>query len=283
MKNVICLVIAVILLAVSALIMYPGYLNDVTDEQIVADTLAPVIMSNFDTFKVSLGFENVPFYGSETKPGVAAALATFVPYLKGETDELPAVGEELGKIYKEDESFTNTLLAFILLAVLSIPVYMILRIIPYNTLYKAADTSFLLARPFTRGFAACACSVTSISFTWLIYHTLIYKKLYSAVTNWFSNVEKPEIALTATNVIIIIVAIIVIIALLKSTLFRGSVLKSVLLALLRMALFVVVFAAANVLIGCATWRVLIFVLAMIAVVGIVDSIVDPTHAKKEKA
>ena len=283
MKKFICLILAAVLLAAAVAIMYPQLLFKVYDEDKVAEAADSVIEGDFETFKSSIGFENVPFYGSETKPGVAAGLATFVPYLKGETDELPAAGEELGKIYKEDESFTNTLLAFILLAVLSIPVYMILRLIPYNTLYKAADTSFLLARPFTRGFAACACSVTSISFTWLIYHTLIYKKLYSAVTNWFSNVEKPEIALTATNVIIIIVAIIVIIALLKSTLFRGSVLKSVLLALFRMALFVVVFAAANVLIGCATWRVLIFVLAMIAVVGILDSILDPTHAKKEKA
>ena len=285
MKNFICVTLAVLLLAASVAVLYPGLIGKVADEStatLVTDKLRELmdgseVPADSDVLEV-LGLENFPLYGNSERYGLYDFCREFIPYINEETETLPDVGAALGKLIS-GENVLDTLYYFVIIALLSIPVYMLLRLVPFNALYEAADECFVLARPFARGLAASACAVVSISATWFLYNTLIYEKLYMLLVEWLKSRSKPDIALTLTNIVLIAVAVVVVVALLKSTLFRGSIVKSILLAVLRALLFVGVFAAINAFIGCATLRVLIFALALLLIVGVLDTVLDPPKAK----
>ena len=274
MKKFFCLIIAILLVLASVAVLYPSLLFKVYDEQ-QANSLLENVTDDTETFWSSLGFANFPFY-----LGVSGVLEKTVPYVNGETEELPNLGEPLSEICKA-ENFWETLYYFIILSLISIPVYMIFRLIPFNTLFRASDEAFLLSRPLLRGITSCACSVVSVTVTWFLYHTLIYQHLYKAVVEWAGTVIMPEIALNVTNILIIVVAIVCVIYLLKVTVFRGSFLKSVLMAVVRSALFVLIFSVINTFIGCDTVRVIVLGVIVVILIGIIDMVIDPAQEKEK--
>ena len=277
MKKAICIIIALLLLLASVAVLYPDLLFKVYDKDKINSALSGV--TEDENIWETLGLANFPFYGNETETGMVNVCLAAVPYINGDTNALPDLGTELKNISSR-QGFVETLYYFIIISLLTIPVYMILRLVPFNALYKGSDETFLLLRPFLRGLCACTCSVISVTITWFLYHTLIYKKLYKAAEEWFKTLSMPSLALNLTNIVIIAVAVICVIYLLKTTLFRGSFFKSVLLAVIRCALFVTIFAIVNTFISCDAFRVILFALAAVTVIGIADMILDPI--KKEK-
>lgn len=282
MGRFLCLIIAVLLVVASASMLYKDVLYGVVDSEevdkiiteITTDGEVTVNSDKVEEFWQSISFKEYPFYGNEAKPGITNILEKYVPFINGTEAEMPDVSEELNAIIS-DSNVLDTLLQLIILAMLSIPVYMLLRLVPFNTLYKASDSAFIISRPALRGLSACACSVVSITITWVLYHTLIYERLQKVVVDWASNITVPEVALNVTNIVILAVAVVCIICLLKSTLFRGSFVKSILLAVARSILFVVIFGVINTFMADFTGRTILFAVVAVIVIGILDMIIDP--------
>ena len=304
------LIIALILLAASVLVMYPALLhsdketggeetstkdgglgglikkaeNEVTT---LADKGLDALYSEVDPSR--LGFENYPLYGTlgaqnpEGFYGVKNVLEDCKPYITGEDKTAPKVGELLKKIPDSmgTTNFMQSIYNLVLIALISIPVYMILRLLVYTALYRWIDEgSFLLTLPL-RGIATVACGVTSGCISWVVYNTVVFNRLLKKLINWLSGLSSSNIAgqvsslaVNASNLFVIVIIIGVIWAMVKLTIFRGSVSISVFLGLFRSLLFLIVFAFINVFIGDFTWRVILFGLLFALAAGVVERLFD---------
>ena len=180
------------------------------------------------------------------------------------------------------EGVTTEVYYLIIIALLSIPVYMLVRLLSFNTIYNMTNETNVLIRPFARGLSCLACSIVSITATWFVYRSTLYEFALSKLTKWIKTFDSSKIALNAVNIVIIVVLAIALIAILKKTMFRGSIILSVLLAVLRSVLFVIFFAFVNsfLSIDSLTWYVALFVLAALFIIGLVDLLIEPAkHGK----
>ena len=182
-----------------------------------------------------------------------------------------------------EQGITTEIYTFIIIALLSIPVYMLVRLISYNEVYAMTNEANALIRPFARGLACIACATVSVTLTWFVYRSTLYQFALSKLTNWINSFDSSKVALNAVNIVIIVVIAIALIAILKKTVFRGSVVTSVLTALLRTVLFVIFFAFLNAFLAGKhlTWYVAIFVLAALLVIGLIDLLIEPAKSKRK--
>ncbi len=273
LKRFICLIIAAGLLLLSVMIMYPGLFH--VDE--VEDVLSSISGGH------DAGLQSFPFYGTEDYSvyGVYNLFDECAPYIAGETEAKPLVGDMLSDLVSQ-EGAVQILFNFIILSLLSIPVYMVLRLIPFNTLYSAAEDYTWIIRIFVKGFTVVCAGVVTVCFTWFLYRSVVFENLLSGLREQTKNLEKPAIVLNVTNIVIIIVAVLLVLAVLRTTLFRGSVTTSILLGLLRTLLFVTVFAYINVFAKRLTVRVILFGLIGIVAAGIIKDLIMPEKPAKKR-
>jgi len=268
----ISLILALVLLAASFFIISPELFSGIYGQEQVNDILESVTSEVNVTESIS--FENFPLCSR-----VKQVCEAYVPVINGDIYNVPSLKNELSKAFS-GEGLIDTVYSFFIVALLSIPIYMLLRLIPFNSLYSFADEAPFIAKPLTRGLAACTCSIVSVTMTWFMYHSLLYEKVIKAAIEWISNLSQPEIALNVTNILIIIVGAIAIIGLLKLTLFRGSFINSILMAVLRTVLFTVIIAMCKTFIACDTLNVMLIGIALVYIVGIADYIIEPASKKR---
>ena len=293
MKKFICLVLAVLLVAASVAVLYSDVMYRLFDKEQVNefyDNLGKNKLPDdeIDTEEQSAesgGIEKLGLVFFPLYPSIYNLFVTYVPAInEGDVNELSEAGNAAREITKQ-EDFLTALYNLLIIALLSIPVYMLFRFIPFNTLYAAADESFMLARPLYRGLVCCGCSVVTITGTWFLYHSAVYETLYKKLIDWAEKLTATKVVMNVTNIVILVVIAVVLIAILKRTVFRGSIVKSVLLAVLRGVLFVVVFALANAFIAVRgfTWYAVLFAVLFILIVGIVDMLIDPAKESRKAA
>ena len=244
-----------------------------------------------------LGLENFPLYGSEYFYGVKDVLEdeALHAYIRGDSEEKPDLGSLIKNIYTNPKIasdsgearriFMQRIYDLVLISLISIPIYMLLRALIYNALYGwISDGIFLTALPL-RGIATVSCGVTGTCLSWMLYNTVLFDKLLSKVMNWFSGLSASKaaetvsrlpsaLAVNATNIIAIVVLVALILALVRLTVFRGSVVMSVFLGLFRTLLFVISFAFINAFIGDWTWRVVLFGALFVIAAGLIERIFD---------
>lgn len=309
------LVAALLLLAGSVAVMYPDLLHKTEQEEATSSNPLAALWNqrqrleesieklynneNLQIRKDRIGFENFPLYGSDAFYGVKDVLDDEVlhAYIKGDKDETPDVGALIKKIYtnpklapisEEGEVgkvFTQRIYDLLLISLLSIPVYMLLRVLIYNALYDwISDGPFLLTLPL-RGVATVACGVTGTCVSWLLYNTVLFDKLLSKLINWINGLSASKaaeavsrlpsaLAVNASHIIVIVVLVALILAMIKLTVFRGSVVMSVFLGLFRSLLFVIAFAFINSFIGDWTWRVVLFGAIAVVAAGLIERLFD---------
>ena len=311
------LIAALLLLAGSVLVMYPDLLHrKVYDNSEPSDgSFDPLKLvetarekfergvaelygnENIQIEEERLGLESFPLYGSEYFYGIKDVLEdkTMHAYLDGESDDKPDVGGLLKNIYENPKLdaagmekariFMQRVYAFVLISLLSIPVYLLLRLFIYNALYDwTNDGIFLIALPM-RGVATVSCGITGTCISWLIYNTVLFDKLLSKFMNWINGLSVSKaaetvnqlpsaLAVNATNIVAIVVLVALILAMLKLTVFRGSVLLSLFLGLFRTLVFVLSFAFVNVFIGDWTGRVLLFAAVFVIAAGLIERVFD---------
>lgn len=274
-KRFICACVAAAMLFLSIMIMYPGLFRVEKVDEVLHDLSGGTDIE---------GLESFPFYGTKDGSvyGIYNIFEECAPYITGESTEKPLIGPMLNELVTQPGA-VQILMGFIILSLLSIPVYMVLRLIPFNTLYSAAGDCNFIARILVTGVTVVTAGVVTVCVTWFLYHSVVFKNLVSLLGDEVKNVQKPTIALNVTNVVIIIVAVLLVFAVLKTTLFRGSVTISILLGILRTLLFVIVFAFANVFSGRLTGRVILFaVIGIIAAGALKDLILPEKPSKKRK-
>ena len=254
---------------------------------------------NLQIQKDSIGFENFPLYGSASFYGVKDVLddAALHAYIKGDSDQAPDVGKLIKNIYTNpklapvaaegevSKVFTQRIYDLLLISLLSIPFYMILRALFYNAIYDwISDGIFLVNLPF-RGIATVACGVTGTCLSWLIYNTVLFDKLLNKLINWINGLSVSEaaeavsrlpsaLAVNASHIIVIVILIALILAMIKLTVFRGSIVMSVFLGIFRSLIFVIAFAFINSFIGDWTWRVVLFGAIAVVAAGLIERLFD---------
>jgi len=271
MKNFICSGLALALLLAAICVMYPTLLYNYVEQEKVNELVSP---AHVQLGEEKMGLESFPMYGNSSFYGVKNVLEECADYIDGTETKAPDVWGKIGKI-AANEGFLQVLFSFAVLSLLSIPVYMVLRFIPYNTLYRALEDKGFIMRVLLRGVLALASGVTTVAITWFLYNSVVVDALLAKILNLAENVQIPTIALTTTNIVLIAAAILATIGLLKTTLFRGSVFTSVLLALVRTLLFIAAFAFVNVFSTRLTGQIILNALLLIPAVGIVMGVLEP--------
>ena len=272
MKKAICTLLALVLSLASVMVMFPWLINEYFPE---------VSLENeyIDFDKVNI--RSFPFYGGNPVPGengknenygVFEVLTAYKPYVKEGAEPIPEFPAELEKIYARTD-FYDALYAFGLIALMTIPVYMILRLVIYNSVYRVGKNWFFPLRIFWYGIAGASASLVTVSATWLMYKTVVYDIVVRFLTDMLSDLTNSvQVALTTTNILTLVVIALLVIVLLRATLFRGSIFTSLLGAILRTALYVIIIAAIEVFVLDVTGRTMLFLLAAIVLIGLVKAI-----------
>ena len=272
MLRFICTLLAVALLVGCVLVMYPSILQAVAPG-LELSQLIPGDVIRWD--EAALGLGSFPFYGgTQDFYGFYDVLKDLAPYIEGTANGPADVWGHLGQISRS-AGFLQALYSFIILSLLSIPVYALLRMLLYNRIHDMMrEWPFLLRLP-GRGVATLSCGVSAVCLTWLGYNTLVFQNLVSKLIDWIGGQKLPQVAMNVTNILMIVVAALVMIALLKVMVFRGSVAVSVLLGLFRTLIFVLAFAYANVFAQTGQpLRVALVALGFVVICGIFESIFD---------
>ncbi len=269
-KRIACSLLAALLTAGAALLMFPAWLFELYPEADFTGTIVNLEQLDIRHFPL---YGNVGAEGSEK--GVSDLLQSYESFITTGDAPAPNLLDKLGEITSQD-GFLEILYSFVFISLLTIPVYMLLRLLLYNAVYEAAEHVVWLLRPFARGIVAASASAVTVFATWFLYKTLMFNLVFDFLKNTASKLIADEkfanIALNATNVVLLIVLAIFVFALLRKTLFRGSISLSVLGALLRTLLFVVLVSSVNVFIGSMTLRTILFMAAALLVIGIMKDI-----------
>ena len=258
-------ILALIVLAGSVMVMYPSLLyRTVPKEQV--DKLTSDENVQLDEEK--LGFGAFPLY-----PEVENVVRDCAPYIRDAAAEKPDVWGMIKRI-PETEDFSQKLYSLLLISLISIPVYMLMRLLIYNAIYSRIDEgSFLLLLPL-RGVASVACGISCVCVSWVFYNTVLFSRLMNAVMEWLKGFAAEKVALHGTNVFMLVVLLAAVIALIKFTVFRGSFGRSAFLGIFRGLIFMLCFAFVNVFISDWTWRVVLFGAALILVAGLTERLFD---------
>lgn len=269
-KRALCTLLAVLLTAAATLLMFPNWLLELYPEADFSGTF--VNLEELDIRHFPL-YGNVGGDGSEK--GISDLLQSYESFITEGTEPAPNIFDKLGEITAQD-GFLQILYSFVFISLLTIPVYMLLRLLLYNAVYEAAEHAVWILRPFARGLVAASASAVTVFGTWFLYKTLVFNLIFDYLKNTaeklFSDEKFANFALNATNIVILVVLAIGVFALLHRTLFRGSISLSVLGALMRTLLFVILVSSVNVFIGSMTLRTILFMLAALLVIGIMKDI-----------
>lgn len=270
-RRVFCGLLAVALTLAAFAMLFPDLVRSFLPE---ADISAYIDTEGLD-------ISHFPFYGSSGKEGVfglSDMVEAYADYVEKGVEPAPDFMVLL-RLLTAQESFLSTLYAFALVSLLTIPVYMLTRLLVYNTLYGMAEDCSLLGRIFVRGIVAVSAALVTVSFTWLLQKRYLGIAL-DYLSGQLGKLTSVKFALSATNIAILIVIGFAVIALLRATLFRGSVFTSILGAVLRTLLFIVLIAIVQVFIGRMTTRTVLFMLAALLVIGIIKEIFLPEKASR---
>ncbi len=265
-KRIICLILAILLTACSLIILFPNWLRThVKDEDLEKKgvSLEKLSMTEF------------PFYGGKEEVfGIRELAASYKDFIAKGAKPAPNIGNSLLKLTHRDD-FIQELYAFFLISLLTIPVYMLIRLIIFDGVYEISDLSPLVIRFFIRGIFAAMASIVTVFVTWFLYRTVVFDIVLSFLIEKLGSITNVQFALNATNIFLLVVIALGVIALLRQTLFRGSIMSSILGCLMRTLLFVILIAVCTVFIPGITFRTVLFLLVMILVIGILKTILLP--------
>ena len=266
-KRVFCSVIAVALTVAAVLALFPGWIPKAASDVTAPFGLADVDIAYFPFYGDALRF------GEGTNFGVSNIVAAYADYVETGAGDTPNF---LNLLYRftENGDFLEKLYTFLLTSLLTIPVYMLLRLLVYNALYDMAEEYSWLGRVFARGAVAVSASLVTVTLTWVLQKRYL-ALILEFIKNKIAELTTVQFALNATNLVILGIIAFAVIALLRATLFRGSVFTSILGAILRTLLFIVLIAVISVFIGRTTVRTLLFMVAAVFVIGMVKEVFIP--------
>ena len=182
---------------------------------------------------------------------------------------------EIGKLYARAD-FMDALYAFLLIAVMTIPVYMVLCFIVFNGAYELGKKWFFPIRYLWFGMVTVVSSFVTVTATWVMYKTVIYDIVLKFLMNLAEEVTKNvQLALATSNILTLAVIGVLVCLLLHRTLFRGSIFLSLLGAVLRTVLFLVLVAFVNVIVYELNWRIMLFILIFLFGVGLLKVVLFP--------
>lgn len=265
--KIICGILAVVLTLASVFMMFPElletYLPSISIENTVID------------FK-SIDIRSFPFHGGageEGNYGVCDLLKSIQPITKDTVGEIPdKLVEGLSGIYARAD-FWQVLYSFLMIALMSIPVYMVMRLIVFNVVYRIAAKWFFPFRIFWYGIVGASASLVTVSCTWLIYKTVLSDIVIRMLKNALETLTKNvTFAIATTNILVVIVVALLVFVLLRATLFRGSIFTSLLGAILRTVLYVVIIAGFEAFVFEATGFTILALAAFVLVIGLVKAI-----------
>lgn len=273
-------VLAVGLTAAALFMMFPSWLNAVAPEATL--TQHGIDLTGLDIY-------HFPFYGNagrraegeDTGFGVSDMVAAYADYVEKSGQTPPSFGDLCARLVSRDD-FVQTLYDFMIVALLTIPVYMLVRLLAYNALYEMAESAMWLARVFLRGVVAVSASIATVSATWFLYKRLLFQVILQSIYGWLTQLTNVSFALNATNIVILLVTVCAVIALLRATLFRGSVFTSILAAVLRTALYIVLIAGISIFISRMTARTILFMLAALFAIGLVKDVFLPEKKRRAR-
>lgn len=273
-------VLAVGLTAAALFMMFPSWLNAVAPE---------INLSRYGIDISRLDIYHFPFYGSagrraegeDTGFGVSDMVEAYADYVEKSGQTPPSFGALWSRLMSRDD-LIQTLYDFMIVALLTIPVYMLVRLLAYNTLYEMAESTMWLARVFLRGIVAVSASLVTVSATWFLYKRLLFQVILQNAYSWLTQLTSVKFALNATNIVILLVTVCAVIALLRATLFRGSVFTSILGAVMRTLLYIVLIAVISIFITRMTTRTILFMLAALFVIGLVKDVFLPEKKRRAR-
>ncbi|MBQ3079893.1 MAG: hypothetical protein IJC48_07870 [Clostridia bacterium] len=265
-KRSFCLLIAVLLTASAVLLLFPNWLFAIKPDIDFTGTIV-----NLDDLKI----EHFPFYGGRDGVfGVSDLVKGYTEYVSNGTENAPDILEQLKKLTQRDD-FMSELYAFLFISLLTVPVYMLIRFVIYDTVYEIPEMTILPLRILLRGVFAASASLVTVFITWFLYRTVIFDIVLTFLMEKIQALTNMQFALNATNIFMLVVLTIAVIALLRATLFRGSIFTSILGAILRTALFIMLVAVIALFYAKMTMRAILFMLAAFAAIGILKSIFLP--------
>lgn len=260
--------------------MFPSWLNAVAPE---------INLSRYGIDISRLDIYHFPFYGSagrraegeDTGFGVSDMVEAYADYVEKSGQTPPSFGALWSRLMSRDD-LIQTLYDFMIVALLTIPVYMLVRLLAYNTLYEMAESTMWLARVFLRGIVAVSASLVTVSATWFLYKRLLFQVILQNAYSWLTQLTSVKFALNATNIVILLVTVCAVIALLRATLFRGSVFTSILGAVMRTLLHIVLIAVISIFITRMTTRTILFMLAALFAIGLVKDVFLPEKKRRAR-
>lgn len=268
-KKVFCLCLALALSFLAAMVIFS---NDIQRTFPDANINLPYIDQN------AVDIRNFPFYGGDAQNGnfgVYDIVKSYMACLKDKSAPLPDINLLLSRLTARPD-FSGSLYAFLLISLLTIPVYMIVRLLAINGAYELGKKWFFLFRYLYYGAVSILSAFITVTATWVMYKTVVYDIVLAFLTGLVQEVIKNvQVALATTNIIIIAVIGVLVCLLLHRTLFRGSVFLSLVGAVLRSALFLIFVSFYNIFMYEGTVRMYPFVLAAFLLIGIIKAVLFP--------
>lgn len=291
-KRVIVFLLAACLTVGAVLMMFPNWMHK----------LFPDV--NFDEKYVdfdALSIYNFPFYGSARqqplplseqpwdalpaqdapatyKYGISNIVAEYMKYLTKQTAEKPDLGTQLDMIIKQ-EGFAQTLYSLLMVSLITIPVYMVLRLLIYNTLYDMTKRVLWIFKLAWSGLVAVSASVVTTFATWFLYRAFLYELTFNIIFDWLKSVVNEALALYSLGSAMTLLVGFLVVWLIRATVFRGSVFGSIVGALMRTLLFTILIAIISVFIFEKTLFTLIFILAGLMVIGLIKTVFLPEKSR----
>lgn len=228
--------------------------------------------------KTAVDIHNFPFYGGDEENGnfgVYDIVKSYSGYVKNAGVPVPNINALLSRLTSRAD-FTQSLYAFLLISLLTIPVYMVVRLIVFNGAYELGKKWFFPVRFLYFGLIALLSAFVTVTATWVMYKTVVYDIVLSFMTQLVQEVIKNvQVALATTNIIVLIAIGALVCLLLHRTLFRGSVFLSLVGAVLRSVLFLIFISCIDIFLYSATPRTYLILLAAFFTIGLVKALLFP--------
>lgn len=228
--------------------------------------------------KNAVDIHNFPFYGGNEQNGnfgVYDIVKSYSGYIKNAGVRAPDLNALLSRLTSRAD-FTENLYAFLLVSLLTIPLYMILRLLVFNGAYELGKKWFFPVRYLYFGVIALLSAFVTVTATWVMYKTVVYDIVLSFLTGLVQEVVKNvQVALATTNIITIAVIGVLVCLLLHRTLFRGSVFLSLIGAALRSTLFLIFVSCIDIFVYNGTPRMYLILLGAFFAIGLIKALLFP--------
>lgn len=294
-KRLLVIILAACLTIGSVLMMFPGWMK----------TLFPTV--DFEATKINfdnISIYNFPFYGTarqraltpsgggapggglqedgaqppqaqaEGKYGISNIVESYAKYFNKQQAARPDLGAEFERITKQS-GFGTAIYSLLMVALLTIPAYMVLRFLLFNSLYAMGKRMNGLFRMLWNGVVAICASVVTTFVTWFLYRSFLYELTFTIIFDWLKSLIDSTLALYSLGTAMTILVGFLVIWLIRATVFRGSVFTSLLGALMRTLLFILLIAIISVCIFELTLYAVGLILAGLLVIGAIKTIFLP--------